>query len=330
MAIPSVFAAKQGGLWVVTGGAGFIGSNIAEALVNRGERVRVLDNFSTGKREHMPFLDRVELAEADIRDLDAVRRAVKDASYVIHQAALRSVPKSVDLPTETNDVNVTGSLNVLIAAREAKVKRLVYASSSSVYGDAKKFPQRESYAPSPVSPYAASKLAAEHYAVLFTKTYGLETVSLRYFNVFGPRQDPESLYSAVIPKFMEQALGGEPLEVHWDGRQERDFTYIENVVQANLLAAVKAGVAGQVFNIANGRTHSLLELIKILEKLLGRKLERRHTPMRAGDVRKTWADISRARKGLGFKPTVGFEDGIRRTWEFFQKEFSKPAPAALA
>ena len=319
-------------LWLVTGAAGFIGSNIAEALVRRGERVRVIDNFSTGKRGHVrDFIGKVELVEADTRDLGAVRRAVSGATHVIHQAALRSVPKSVDVPTETNEINVAGTLNVLIAAKEAKVRRVVYASSSSVYGDSKKFPQREEHLPAPISPYAASKLAAEHYSVLFTKTYGLETVSLRYFNVFGPRQDPESLYSAVIPRFMEQALNGEPLTVHWDGRQQRDFTYVDNVVQANLLAATRPGVAGGYFNIANGRTNSLLDLIRILEKLVGRKLERVHSPKRAGDVRKTWADIGRAKRALGYKPTVGFEDGVRKTWEFFSQEFAKaPAGAAQA
>ncbi len=313
-------------LWLVTGAAGFIGSNIAEALVRRGERVRVLDNFSTGKREHMrDFIGKVELVEGDIRDLSMVRRAVDGATYVIHQAALRSVPKSVDMPTETNEVNVDGTLNVLVASKEAGVKRVVYASSSSAYGNSKKFPQRETQNPAPVSPYAASKLAAEYYAVLFTKTFGLETVSLRYFNVFGPRQDPESMYSAVIPRFMEQALKGETLGVHWDGKQARDFTYIDNVVQANLLAATKKGVGGQVFNIANGRSYSLLTMIGILEECVGRKLPRRHSPMRAGDVRKTWADISRAKRLLGYKPSVGFEDGVRKTWEYFSKEFSKTA-----
>ncbi|MBI4052211.1 MAG: SDR family oxidoreductase [Elusimicrobia bacterium] len=304
--------------YLVTGGAGFIGSNIAEELVRRGERVRVMDNFSTGKREHMAsFRSQVELAEGDIRDFEAVRRAVQGVDYVIHQAAIRSVPKSVDRPTESNEVNVSGTLNVLMAAKEAKVKRVVYASSSSVYGDGKKFPQRETQCPSPVSPYAASKLAGEYYAVLFTKTYGVETVSLRYFNVFGPRQDPESMYSAVIPKFMEQAMAGKPLEVHWDGKQERDFTYVANVVQANLLAAKAKGVQGMVFNVANGRSYSLLDLIRVLEKIVGKKLERNHTPMRAGDVRKTWADISQVKKFLKYKPRLGFEEGLKKTWEYF-------------
>lgn len=311
-------------LWLVTGGAGFIGSNIAEELVRRGKKVRVFDNLSTGKKSHMAsFIDKVEFFKGDLRKLDDCRRAAKGATYVIHQAAIRSVPKSVDNPGFTHESNATGTLNMLLAAREAKVRRLVYASSSSVYGDAKLFPQREKYKPQPVSPYAAQKLMGEHYAILFTKTYGLETVSLRYFNVFGPRQDPESLYSAVIPKFMEQAYQGKPLEVHWDGRQQRDFTHIANVIDANLLAATTKKGVGMAFNIANGKTHSLLDVIAVLEKLVGHKLERRHTPMRKGDVRKTFADISQARKLLGYDPTMGFEAGLKDTWEYFLNAYFK-------
>ncbi|MFH1618375.1 MAG: SDR family oxidoreductase [bacterium] len=307
-------------LWLVTGGAGFIGSNIAEELAKRGERVRILDNFCTGKKEHMvSFLDKVELIRGDVRNPAAVKRAMKGVTFVSHQAALRSVPKSVDNPADSNDVNVTGTLNVLMAARDAGIKRLVYASSSSLYGDGKVFPQRENLLPSPVSPYAASKLAGEYYAVLFSKTFGLETVSLRYFNVFGPRQDPESKYSAVIPKFMELAAAGKPLIVHWDGKQARDFTFVANVVQANLKAATARGAAGKVYNIANGRTYSMLDIIRVVENLSGRRLKRIHTPMRAGDVRKTWADISRAKKEIGYKPEFGFEDGLKKTWEYFRR-----------
>ncbi|HVE11845.1 MAG TPA: SDR family oxidoreductase [Elusimicrobiota bacterium] len=307
-------------LWLVTGAAGFIGSHIAEELARRGKKVRVLDNFSTGKRSHMAsFAGKVQLVRGDIRNPAACRRAVKGATYVIHQAAIRSVPKSVDRPTESHDVNATGTLNMLLAARDARVKRFVYASTSSAYGDATRFPQKEEYKPEPVSPYAASKLCGEHYALLFTKSFGLEAVALRYFNVFGPRQDPESLYSAVIPKFMEQAYTGKPLEVHWDGKQTRDFTHIANVVQANLLAATTRDGVGHVFNIANGRTYSLLDVIAALEKIVGGKLERRHSPKRKGDVRKTWADISRARKLLGYKPKMDFDAGIRDTWDYFEK-----------
>jgi nucleoside-diphosphate-sugar epimerase len=312
----------QGKLWLVTGGAGFIGSNIAAELVRRGERVRVLDNLCTGKKEHMEsFRDHVEFMRGDIRSLADCRRAVKGAAFVIHQAALRSVPKSVDDPGTSHETNATGTLNMLMAAREAKVRRFVYASSSSVYGDTTLFPQREDHLPRPVSPYAAQKLAGEHYAVLFSKTYGLETVSLRYFNVFGPRQDPESLYSAVIPKFMEQAYMGKPLEVHWDGKQSRDFTHVANVVEANLLAArTKKGV-GEAFNIANGRCYSLLDIIGAIEKIIGRRLERRHQPMRKGDVRKTYADISKARRLLGYRPVMGLEPGIRDTWNYFVERY---------
>jgi nucleoside-diphosphate-sugar epimerase len=313
---------SNGKLWLVTGGAGFIGSNIVSALVKRGEKVRVLDNFSTGKRAHMEeFKNQIEFLEGDIRDLSACQRAVKGATYVIHQAAIRSVPKSVDRPIESNETNINGTLNVLIAAKEEKVKRVVYASSSSVYGDALRFPQKEEYRPQPVSPYACTKLAGELYAMLFTKTYGLETVSLRYFNVFGPRQDPESQYSAVIPKFMEQAYLGIPLEVHWDGKQTRDFTHIDNVVQANLLAATTKKGIGDTFNIANGKTYSLLDVIRVIEKIVGRKLERHHTPMRAGDVRRTFADISRAKKYLGYKPVMNFDNGLKDTWDYFEKTY---------
>ncbi|MBI3554506.1 MAG: SDR family oxidoreductase [Elusimicrobia bacterium] len=316
--------AESGKRWLVTGGAGFIGSHIAAKLASLGKKVRVLDNLSTGKPQHMEsFRSRVEFMRGDVRSFDDCRRAVAGCDFVLHQAAVRSVPKSVDRPQETHENNATGTLNMLVASREAKVKRFVYASSSSVYGDAKRFPQKEEYKPQPLSPYAAQKLMGEHYAILFCKTFGLETVSLRYFNVFGPRQDPESLYSAVIPKFMEQAYEGTPLELHWDGRQSRDFTHIDNVVQANLLAAQTKKGVGETFNIANGKTYSLLDLIGVIEGILGRKLERRHFPRRAGDVRKTWADISAARKNLGYKPCMNFENGLKDTWDYFVNRYFK-------
>lgn len=311
-------------LWLVTGGAGFIGSHIAETLVRRGARVRIIDNFSTGKRSHMAaFAGKVQLMRADIRNLASCRRAVKGARYVIHQAAIRSVPKSMFKPTLSHDANATGTLNMLLAARDARVVRFVYASSSSAYGMAKIFPQKESQKPEPVSPYAASKLCGEHYAILFSKGMGLQTISLRYFNVFGPRQDPESLYSAVIPKFMEQAYLGRPLEVHWDGMQSRDFTHIDNVVQANLKAAKSRRGVGEVFNIANGKTNTLMDVIHVIERLVGRRLPRRHSPMRVGDVRKTRADISRARRLLGYKPTMNFERGLEDTWNYFVSNYFK-------
>ena len=309
-------------IWLVTGGAGFIGSNIAEELVRQGKRVRIFDNLSTGNLTHMAnFREKVEFLRGDVRAFEDCQKAVKDADYVIHQAAIRSVPKSVDRPIDSHDSNSTGTLNMLMAAKEAKVRRFVYASSSSVYGDALRFPQKEEYRPQPVSPYAASKLACEHYAMLFSKTFGLETVSLRYFNVFGPRQDPESLYSAVIPKFMEQAFLNIPLEVHWDGKQTRDFTHIRNVVSANLLAAKTKKGVGETFNIANGKAYSLLDLIKVVERLAWRKLERNHHPMRKGDVRKTFADISRAKRQLGYKPLMNFEDGLKDTWDYFTNHY---------
>jgi nucleoside-diphosphate-sugar epimerase len=311
-------------VWLVTGGAGFIGSNIVDELLRRGKRVRILDNLSTGKLEHMEtFRDKVEFLRGDLRNFDDCKLAVRDADYVIHQAAIRAVSKSVDRPQETHDCNATGTLNMLMAAREAKVKRFVYASSSSVYGECKKFPEKESFKPEPVSPYACQKLMGELYSIMFTKTYGLETVSLRYFNVFGPRQDPESTYSAVIPRFMEQAYRGEPLELHWDGKQQRDFTHIDNVVQANLLAATTKTGVGDTYNIANGKTYSLLDLIRVIEKLCGRKLELNHHPKRAGDVRKTYADISRAKKYLGYKPSMNFENGLKDTWDYFVSSYFK-------
>jgi len=312
------------GIWLVTGGAGFIGSHIAESLVAKGRKVRILDNFSTGKKEHIAAIaGRIDLVRGDIRSLQVCRKALRGVSVVLHQAAIRSVPKSVDRPTESHEANATGTLNMLIAASEAKVKRFVYASTSSAYGETKLFPQREEHPTMPVSPYAASKLCGEHYCKCFTKNQGLGTVALRYFNVFGPRQDPESLYSAVIPKFMEQAYLGKPLEVHWDGRQSRDFTHISNVVQANILAATSKRGLGETFNIANGRTYSLLDLIGVIEKLVGHELPRNHSPMRQGDVRKTYADISKARRLLGYRPAMNFERGLGDTWEYFVRVYFK-------
>ena len=308
-------------LWLVTGGAGFIGSHIVEGLVRRGERVRVLDNLSTGRLDKLSAVrDRVELVKGDVTAPADCAKACRGAKYVLHQAAIRSVPKSMDRPLPSNEANVTGTLNMLVAARAAGVKRFVYASSSSAYGGCKVYPQREDMRPQPLSPYAVSKLAGEHYAIVWAKSFGLETISLRYFNVFGPRQDPESLYSAVIPKFMEQALQGAPLDVHWDGRQSRDFTHVANVVSANILAAkAPARFSGEVYNVANNETHSLLDMIGVIERIVGRKLPRRHHPMRGGDVRKTWADNRKIRKDLRYKPLVGFEEGLRETWDWFSR-----------
>jgi UDP-N-acetylglucosamine/UDP-N-acetyl-alpha-D-glucosaminouronate 4-epimerase len=308
-------------MYLITGGAGFIGSNLAEALVASGEKVRIFDNFSTGSMSNLsPIRDRIEVVEGDLRDLQTVRRAMDGVSYVCHQAALRSVERSVDDPLSSDEVNVHGTMHLLVAAREAKtVKRLVYASSSSVYGDTEALPKTEDLTPAPISPYAVSKLAAEHYCRVFSRLYGLETVSLRYFNVFGPKQSPESQYAAVIPLFMRSALAGEPLEVHGDGEQSRDFTYIDNVVQANLLSCTTPGVGGEVFNIACGERHSLLEIADIFGRFLGRELPRRHVGPRRGDVRHTLASIERAKKLLGYRPTIGFEEGLRRSFDWFRE-----------
>ncbi|HPM43005.1 MAG TPA: SDR family oxidoreductase [Candidatus Omnitrophota bacterium] len=307
--------------YLVTGGAGFIGSNIVEELVRRGKKVRVLDNFITGKMENLkPFMDKIELVKGDIRNRATLKKAFKGIDYVIHQAALRSVPKSVDDPFTTNEINVTGTLNVLYEAKAAKVKRVVYASSSSAYGDAKHFPQRETDTPGPISPYGVSKLAAEHYCVTFAKTFGLETVSLRYFNVFGPRQNPESKYSAVIPIFIFNMIKGESPVVDWDGKQSRDFTYVANVVEANLRACTTRGISGEVFNVACGTTTSVNDIVRQLNKLLGKKIKPVFAPKRHGDVRKTYASVSKLRNMLGVRKMVGFNEGLERTLEWFMEK----------
>lgn len=307
-------------LYLVTGGAGFIGSNIVEELVKRGEKVRVIDNFCEGKKENLEkVMQNIELIEGDIRDIKVVSNVMKDVDYVLHQAALRSVPRSVDDPVSYSEVNITGTLNVLMAAREAKVKRVVFASSSSIYGDTDKFPQREDDLPNPVSPYAASKIAGEYYCKVFSKVYGLETVSLRYFNVFGPKQDPTSEYAAVIARFILLALNNRELEIHSDGLQSRDFTYIDNVVEANILSATTPNISGEVFNIGCGKSYSVLYIKETIEKILGKKLRYYHTPERKGDVRKTHADITKAQEKLKFKTLVEFDDGIKKTIEYFKK-----------
>jgi UDP-glucose 4-epimerase len=307
---------------LVTGGAGFIGSHLVERLLADGHAVRVLDNFSSGSRANLPFADRYGAAltviEGDIRDGGTVARAMAGVSVVFHQAAMRSVPRSVADPLGANEHNVTGTLNVLQAARQADVPRVVYASSSSVYGDRPDLPKREDQPPAPISPYAVSKAAGEQYAAVWSRLYGVETVGLRYFNVFGPRQDPASEYAAVIPRFILWALRGEPLQIHGDGEQSRDFTYVDNVVQANLLAGRVDGVGGEVFNVGCGARISLLDIAARLESSLGRRLERRHGPARPGDVRHTLADIDKAKRLLGYSPMVGFDEGFRQTLAFFQ------------
>lgn len=305
--------------YLVTGGAGFIGSNIVEELLKQGHKVRVIDNFITGKRENIvPFLKDIELIKDDVRNIKVVRKAVKGVDYVLHQAALRSVPKSVDDPFLTNDINVGGTLNVFMASKEIGVKRVVYASSSSVYGDCDEFPEKEDFLLKPISPYAVSKLTGEHYAYTFSKTFGLEVVSLRYFNVFGPRQNPESKYSAVIPAFIARMLENKPPIVEGDGNQSRDFTYVMNVVDANLAAAKAEGVDGEAINVACNKTYSVLDIVECLNKLLGKKFEPEFAPARRGDVRKTMADISKMRTLLKIEPKIDFETGIKKTLEWFQ------------
>jgi UDP-glucose 4-epimerase len=310
--------------YLVTGGAGFIGSNIVEELLRRGETVRVLDNFSEGTRENLDLIKHhglltldYELIEGDIRDINMCLLACRGMDYVLHQAALRSVPRSVEQPSETNEVNVTGTLNILLAARGVSVKRVVYASSSSVYGSSTKLPQSETDMPAPLSPYAVSKLAAEYYCVAFSKIFGLETVCLRYFNVFGPRQNPTSQYATVIPRFILSAFHGRPLEIHGDGHQSRDFTYVSNVVEANIAAAIAPDVAGEVINIGCGEQRSITDVADTIAQILGRKLEHYNTKPRLGDVRHTRADISKAKNLLGYTNRVTFVEGIRRTIEHF-------------
>lgn len=303
---------------LVTGGAGFIGSHIVDALLKKGKHVRVLDNFITGKRENLKDVEKdIELVEGDVRDLECARKFVHGCSWVFHQAALRSVPKSVDNPTLTNDINVAGTLNILLASRENDVQKFIYASSSSVYGETDVIPEVEDAAPNPVSPYAVTKLAGEHYCRAFSHIYGLYTVSLRYFNVFGPRQDPESLYSAVVPRFIQQAVRGEPYEIHGDGLQSRDFTYISNVVDANLVSAHSNAVSGQYFNVACGTTTSVIGIAEKISKIMNKQVQLHHAPRRAGDVRVTHADVTKAKTMMHFEAGVNLEEGLKRTVEFF-------------
>src|SRR6185369_14962498 len=304
----------------VTGGAGFIGSHIVAELVRRGEAVRVFDNFATGLESNLaPHAGRIEIVRGDLRDGDAVAGATRGVTYVLHLGALGSVPRSVEDPKTSNDVNINGTLNVLVAARDAGVQRVVFSSSSSVYGANTEIPKRVGMATDPVSPYAVTKQAAESYTRVFWRVYGLETVALRYFNVFGENQRPDSAYAAVIPKFMRWAMRGGALEIHGDGLQSRDFTYVDNVVSANLLAATVDGVAGEVFNIACGGSYTLIEIVEALERALGRPLERRHLESRAGDVKKSLADIGPAIDRLGYRVLVDFDSGLSRTWDSFRQ-----------
>ena len=306
---------------LVTGGAGFIGSNIADRLVELGVKVKVIDDFSEGKEENIEqIMDKIELINGDIRDIALLRKITKGVNFVFHEAARRSVPKSVDDPLTYNDVNVTGTLNLLLASHENKVQRFVYASSSSIYGEIdEKKPQKETSPAKLISPYAATKMAGEFYCRVFNETYGLQTVSLRYFNVFGPRQSLESQYAVVIPKFIDCIMKDVPPPIHGDGLQSRDFTHVSNVVDANLLSAIKKEAAGESFNVAIGETYNLLELVEDINKILGKNIKPTFTPPRQGDVRYTWADISKAKKLLGFAPKVSFFDGLKKTVEWYQK-----------
>jgi UDP-glucose 4-epimerase len=301
---------------LVTGGAGFIGSNLVAALLERGDDVRVLDNFSTGSRANLAALGReVEVVEGDLRSYERVHTAVRGREVVFHQGALGSVPRSVQDPLTSTAVNVEGTLNVLLAARDEGIRRVVAASSSSVYGDGGTFPRVETQAPNPISPYAVAKLAAERFCVTFTRVYDIETVALRYFNVFGPRQDPTSQYAAVVPRFIRAIADGQPATIHGDGEQSRDFTYVENVVQANLLAAESAGGVGRVLNIATGEAQTVDGLADTSGRLVGRPVAKSYGPAQPGDVRQSWADVSAAREAIGYEPAVGFEEGLRRTIE---------------
>ena len=309
--------------YLVTGAAGFIGSSLVRALLERGEQVRGIDNFETGKRENLEeVLRRIDFREADILDLEAMHSACKGVDFVLHQAAIPSVPKSVLDPLGSNRANVDGTVNVLVAARDAKVKRVVYAASSSAYGDTPTLPKHEAMNPSPISPYAVAKLASELYMTSFYRCYGLETVCLRYFNIFGPRQDPTSPYSGVLAKFSMQMLHGEQPTIFGDGETSRDFTYIDNAVSANLLAttAPAAGCAGRVFNCATGRRVTLNQTFEALKPLTGYKGAVKYAPERSGDIKHSLADITLAEKYLGYKVLVSFEDGLRRTVEWYKSQ----------
>src|SRR5207248_4683236 len=307
--------------YLITGVAGFIGSSIARGLLAQGDSVRGIDNLSTGKPENVAeILGKIDFREADLLDLDAVREACKGVDYVFHEAAIPSVPKSVLDPLGSNQANVDGTVNLLIAARDAKVKRVVYAASSSAYGDTPTLPKQEDMTPNPISPYAVAKLASEHYMISFYRCYGLETVCLRYFNIFGPRQDPTSPYSGVLAKFITQMLIGEQPTIFGDGTQSRDFTYIDNAIEANLLAAraPASQVAGQVFNVATAERADLNETFRLLKKIIGYSGDINYGPDRAGDVKHSLADLTQAEKNLGYKPKVNFEEGLRRTVEWYR------------
>jgi nucleoside-diphosphate-sugar epimerase len=306
--------------FLVTGGAGFIGSHIVEELVRRGETVCVLDNFSSGRKENLKDSNgKIELVKADIRSKEACFKACRGVDFVLHQAALRSVPKSMNNPKEYNEVNIGGTLNMLDAAKKNKVKRFVFASSSSVYGDVSIFPQKESFVPRPISPYALTKLSGEYYCNIFSHHYGLPTVSLRYFNVFGPRQSLDEEYAVVVPKFIDSMLRNEPFFIYGTGKQSRDFTFVANVVNANLLAArIKSPKSG-VFNIASGKDYTVLELIAILNRIMGKNIKPAYLNKRPGDIFRTFADLSKAKRVLGFRPKFDLTQGLKITLDYWRQ-----------
>jgi UDP-glucose 4-epimerase len=304
--------------YLVTGGAGFIGSHLAEELVRRGERVRVVDNLSTGKRQNLAHVPDVEFLEGDLADLDVARRAVDGMEYVLHQAAIPSVPRSVQDPVTSNRANIDASLNILVAARDAGVKRLVYAGSSSAYGNTPTLPKVETMATAPLSPYALQKLVAEQYGQMFTALYGLETVTIRYFNVFGPRQDPSSPYSGVISLFISALCEGRQPTIYGDGEHTRDFTYVANVVDGVLRACTANGASGEVINVATGGRISLNTLFSTVRQLVGGSVQPVYAAPRAGDVKDSQADISKARHILGYQPQVSFEDGLAKTVAWYR------------
>ena len=303
---------------LVTGGGGFIGSNLVRGLLERGDTVRILDNFATGNRANLAGLeDDVEVVEGELRSYERVHNAVRGVEVVFHQGALPSVPRSVQDPLTTSAVTIEGTLNVLLAARDENVQRVVYASSSSVYGNSGTLPRTESQQPDPISPYAVAKLAAELYCVSFHRVYGIDTVALRYFNVFGPRQDPKSQYAAVVPRFIAAIHQGHAVPIHGDGTQSRDFTYVANVVEANLLAGERKDAGGTVLNIATGRQASVNELADAIGAVLGKPVEKEYLPVRKGDVRDSWADVAAARRVLGYEAAISLEDGLRLTAEAY-------------
>jgi nucleoside-diphosphate-sugar epimerase len=310
--------------YLVTGGAGFIGSNIVDELLRRSHSVVVLDDLSTGNEENLADVRAgIDLRLGSITDLATVQSACVGVDYVIHLAARTSVPKSVKDPIESNYVNIDGTLNVLVAARDAKVRRFVYAASSSAYGETPTLPKTESMQPEPISPYGVTKFVGELYAQVFGRVYGLENASVRYFNVFGPRQDPTSQYSGVLSRFMLAVLKNEPIVIYGDGEQSRDFTYVDNVVDETLRACEAAGASGKVFNGGTGARITLNEVAKLLEKITGKKIETRYDPPRAGDIRDSQADVSLARKILGYEPRVLFEEGLKRTWEWYKGAYGE-------